>query len=56
MMGGEDTIPNPIIPYSLSNLGNLTCNLMAEHPGCFFDAIPLHDITAADPTGHDLDQ
>jgi hypothetical protein len=56
MMRDEDTIPNPIILYSLSSFDDFSCDLVAEHPGCFFDAIPLHHIAATDPTGHDLDQ
>jgi hypothetical protein len=48
MMRDEDTIPDPIILYSLSNLGDLARNLMAEHSGGFFDSIPLHHIAATD--------
>jgi hypothetical protein len=51
MMGYEDPIPNVIISHILSNLHDFSCDLMAKYSGCFFDSIPLHDITATDPTG-----
>ena len=56
MMGDEDPITDMITLHPTTNLGNLSSDLMAENSGCLFDAIPFHDIAAADTTCQHLDQ
>jgi hypothetical protein len=55
MMRDEDPIADLIFFYPFPYLDNLSCDLMAEHPGCLFDSIPFHDITATNPTGQHPD-
>jgi hypothetical protein len=56
VMRDEDSITDVITIHTIPNLYDLSCDLMAEHPGRLFDAVPLHDITPADATGHHLNQ
>ena len=56
MMGDKNPLTNVITLYALSDLNNLSCDLMTEHQRGLFNAVPFHDVAAADATGLDLDQ
>ena len=56
MVGDKDPITDFISFYLFTDLNNLSCNLMTEHPGSLLNPIPFHDITAANATGQYLDQ
>jgi hypothetical protein len=54
MMGNKDPITNFVAIHPTAHLNNLSCNLMAEDTGSFFDPIPFHDIATADAAGQHL--
>jgi hypothetical protein len=56
MVGNEDTITHLVLIHPFTNLNDLSCDLMTEHPRSFLNPIPFHDIATADTTSYHLDQ
>jgi hypothetical protein len=56
MMGDKDSVTNLVLIHPITNLNNLSCNLVAEHTGGFLDPVPFHHIATADTTRPHLDQ
>jgi hypothetical protein len=56
MVGDKDPVTNLVLIHPITNLNNLSCNLVAEHTGSFLDPVPFHDIAAANTTRPHLDQ
>jgi hypothetical protein len=56
MVRHKDLITPFVTIHPLTNLNNLSCYLMTQHPGSLLDPIPFHDIAPTDTTGQHLDQ
>jgi hypothetical protein len=51
VVGDEDPIPDFVTLNAISYFDDLSRNLVSQHQGSFFNAIPFHYITATDATG-----
>jgi hypothetical protein len=56
VMGDEDAVPDLVLGNALPDLDDIARDLVPKDPWGLLDAIPFHDIGAADTTGNDLHQ
>jgi hypothetical protein len=56
MMGGKHAVADVEVLNALPHFDNLACDLMTQHQRRFLDAIPFHEIAAANPAGANANQ
>ena len=56
VMGDEHPVSYLVVLHLCSDLNDITCDLMAKHPRRLFDAVPFHDVTAADSACDDFNE